>query len=93
VTLVYFQIILALFANDLKTGKVTAPITLAEMILRAALERAATPPPHPWGLRLLVVELLENRGHGLWEMPCVVRSKAVERFLCSAGQAFGAVLV
>jgi CCR4-NOT transcription complex subunit 1 len=91
-TLVYFQVLLALFRNDLKSEKMMEPISVAEMLLRAVMERAATPPPHPWGIMLLVVELLENRSHGLWEMPCVVRSKAVERFLRSAGQAFGAAL-
>jgi CCR4-NOT transcription complex subunit 1 len=88
-TVAAFEVLLALFRNDITSGKVGTPINFSEMLLRAVLERAATPPPHPWGLQLFLCELLENTTHGLWEMPCVLRSKAVERFLQCTKQVFG----
>jgi CCR4-NOT transcription complex subunit 1 len=91
-TLIFLKVLLALFRSVVRSGQVTIPINISEILLRVILERTSIPPPHPWGLRLLVCELLENRTHGLWEMPCVARSKDVDGFLRSAAQVLGAVL-
>ena len=44
---------------------------LREQITRVLLERLVIHRPHPWGLIIVLLELLKNRNHLFWEQPQV----------------------
>jgi CCR4-NOT transcription complex subunit 1 len=85
-TLFFYSALLNLF-NSERVSKGQLPLGLNEIILRAVVERAAAPPPHPWGLRLLLSSLLGS--NALWVLPFVRRSDAVTKFLQATAVAFG----
>jgi CCR4-NOT transcription complex subunit 1 len=82
-TLFFYFTLVHLFSND-KNPRI--PAGLNELILRAVIERVSTPSPHPWGLKLLVTNLL---GSGVWALPFVKSSEAVTKFLKATAVAFG----
>jgi CCR4-NOT transcription complex subunit 1 len=85
-TLFFYFALLNLFNNE-RVPKGQLPLGLNEIILRAVIERAAAPPPHPWGLRLLLSNLLGSSA--LWALPFIKGSDAVTKFLQATAVAFG----
>jgi CCR4-NOT transcription complex subunit 1 len=83
VTVFFLKILLILF--KMENGK----LEISELILRAVMERAVTPRPHPWGLQVFVREVIENPEVGLWDCPFVIGSDVVRRFLEATAAAFG----
>jgi CCR4-NOT transcription complex subunit 1 len=75
ITNFFLKILLILFKKE--KGK----LEISELILRAVMERAVTPRPHPWGLQVFVREVIENPELGLWECPFVIGSDVIRRFL------------
>jgi CCR4-NOT transcription complex subunit 1 len=82
-TLFFYFTLVNLFGNDRNPR---LPGGMNELILRAVIERASRPPPHPWGLKLLVTNLL---GNAVWALPFVNRSEAVTKFLKATAVTFG----
>lgn len=76
-TLFFYKTALALLKNTAKQ----LPPQIGELIVTTVMERAGTPPPHPWGLRLLIRELMTNEEIRLFERPFVQNSEEVKRFL------------
>lgn len=56
---------------------------LQQTILRGVCERLGVPRPHPWGLVVLILELLKTSepGRGVFEMDCVKNAPQVESLL------------
>lgn len=46
-------------------------IEIQEQITRTLLERLAVHRPHPWGLLVLLLELVKNSNYGFWDLPFV----------------------
>jgi CCR4-NOT transcription complex subunit 1 len=86
-TLFFMRVLLTLF--KMERGKSVSGLELNELILRAVMERAVTPRPHPWGLQMFVREVIENPEYGLWSCPFVVNSQVIQTFLTATSTAFG----
>jgi hypothetical protein len=82
-TLFFYFALVNLFTND---NNPRIPAGLNELILRAVIERVSTPSPLPWGLRLLVANLL---GTAVWSLPFVKNSDVVTKLLKATAVAFG----
>ena len=63
-------------------------ISVSEMIVISIARRVALPPPHPWGLKVTVVELMGNKDIGFWDYPFVNQSDQTMMFLKSVYVAF-----
>lgn len=79
----YTRLLYALFLSDVQ---VTPRLSLSEIILRVALERASTPPPRPAKLQSLMKKLLSEKdpAHSVWTLPFVKSSEPVRNFLTAA---------
>jgi CCR4-NOT transcription complex subunit 1 len=89
VTVFFVHTILTLFNVQLKNSKAVLGIGLNELILRALLERAVTPAPHPAGLKACLKELFEGQKVNIWNLEFVAKSEVVLRFLKATATAFG----
>jgi CCR4-NOT transcription complex subunit 1 len=52
-------------------------IEIRDQITRVLLERLLVHRPHPWGLIIVLLELLKNRNHMFWEQPFVKNTPEV----------------
>lgn len=84
-TIFFYRALSTLFKMNLK---VSPSLGVDEIILRTLIERAVTPPPHPWGLRLFIRELMTNPEVNFWERPFVRQSDTVFKFLRATSTAF-----
>ena len=78
----YVRLLYALFQTDVMVKQ----LSLSELILRVALERASTPPPRPAKLHSLMKKLLSEKDttQGIWKLPFVKSNESVRRFLTAA---------
>ena len=56
---------------------------LQQTIMRVLAERLGVPRPHPWGLIVMVLELLKNPSVNLFELPWMKTAPQVEQMLVS----------
>lgn len=77
-TLFFYKTVLTLLQPDVKHQ---APVQLDELIVTCIMQRAVTPAPHPWGLRLLIREMMTNEEIKLFERPFVQKSDEIKKFL------------
>lgn len=63
------------------TSQNTTTSQLREQITRVLLERLVIHRPHPWGLIIVLLELLKNRNHLFWDQPQVKNNPEVSKFL------------
>ena len=59
---------------------------LQEQIFRIISERMLVPAPHPWGLLVLLLEMIKNPGYNLLEQPWVRAAPQVEELLMTLAQ-------
>lgn len=83
----YVRLLFALFKGDVQ---VTPQLSLSEVVLRVALERAATPPPRPAKLGSLIRKLLAHMdtSEGVWSWPFVKANENIRQFLVAAQAVF-----
>jgi CCR4-NOT transcription complex subunit 1 len=67
-TLFFTSLMLFLFATS---ARAEIPSAIPERIGRVLLERVVVAQPHPWGLVVTFIELLDNKAYGFWEQPFV----------------------
>ncbi|OHT12509.1 hypothetical protein TRFO_17537 [Tritrichomonas foetus] len=84
-TLFFFKTALTLLRTEIKQQ---IPVSLEEIIIKTVMERAVTPPPHPWGLRLLIRELVTSKDFVLLERPYVSKSEDIQNFLKAITETF-----
>ena len=77
-TLFFYKTVLTLLQPEVKHQ---APIQLDELIVTSVMQRAVTPPPHPWGLRLLIREMMTNKEIKLFDRQFVQKSDEIKNFL------------
>jgi CCR4-NOT transcription complex subunit 1 len=81
-TLFFASLMLYLF-------KVATESSISERIARVLLERVIVSRPHPWGLVVTFVELLENPAYGFWDQPFVRADDEIFLLFRRARQNFG----
>ncbi|CAJ0587724.1 unnamed protein product, partial [Mesorhabditis spiculigera] len=70
----FIHVLLYLFKNaDL--------LPLKEQIVRCVFERVLSMRPHPWGLVVIVIELMKNPDYGFWEEPFVAMAPELQEVL------------
>ena len=67
-TMFFSYFILFLFATSARTD---VENSIPERIARVLLERIIVHRPHPWGLLVTFIELLNNNSYGFWQQPCI----------------------
>lgn len=77
-TLFFYKTVLTLLQPDVKHQ---APVQLDELIVTCVMQRAVTPPPHPWGLRLLIREMMISKEIKLFDRQFVQKSNEIKNFL------------
>ncbi|OHS97943.1 hypothetical protein TRFO_35741 [Tritrichomonas foetus] len=85
-TLFFMRTALILLRTPAST---TGELKCDELLVRIILERASTPPPHPWGFRILVKMMLSDSQLSLYEKPYVKGVEPVLKFLKVTEEAFG----
>ncbi|CAK9782142.1 Not1-domain-containing protein [Cutaneotrichosporon oleaginosum] len=81
-TLFFAHLILYLF-------KVSTDSAVPERIARVLLERVIVARPHPWGLIVSFVELLENPAYGFWDQQFVRADDEIYLMFRRAREGFG----
>ena len=56
-------------------------IDIRHQVTRVLLERLVVHRPHPWGLIIVLLELMKNRSHAFWDQPFVKGSSEVREIL------------
>ncbi|KAL1410914.1 CCR4-NOT core subunit cdc39 [Vanrija albida] len=69
--------------------KVSTETVIPERIARVLLERVIVARPHPWGLIVTFVELLENPTYGFWDQPFVRADDEIFMMFRRARENFG----
>lgn len=59
---------------------------LPERIARVLLERVLAIKPHPWGLIVTFIELLENESYGFWKQPFIRTEEEIYMMFARAQQ-------
>ncbi|WWD18096.1 hypothetical protein CI109_102544 [Kwoniella shandongensis] len=72
----FIHFILFLFGTSAQTE---VPSAIPERIGRILLERTLVQRPHPWGLLVTFIELLDNEAYGFWKQPFVRAEEEVFR--------------
>uniref|UniRef100_A0A1I8A4I2 Not1 domain-containing protein n=1 Tax=Steinernema glaseri TaxID=37863 RepID=A0A1I8A4I2_9BILA len=60
-----------------------------EVLVRVLLERVVACRPHPWGLTVIMVELVKNRKYQLWQQKFVHMSPDIEKAILSIARSCG----
>lgn len=84
-TLFFVSFILLLFSNAIQTE---VPNTIPERIARVLLERVLVLKPHPWGLLLAFIEMLDNEQYGFWNQPFVRAEEEIYMMFVKAQENF-----
>ena len=71
------------FSTALQHFFTTGSEELQQTVLRILAERLGVPRPHPWGLIVLILELLKNPSISLFELPWLKTAPQVEQMLVS----------
>jgi CCR4-NOT transcription complex subunit 1 len=76
-TLFFIHLILYLFSLE-------PPSHIPERVCRVLLERVLAAKPHPWGLVICFIELLDNEAYGLWKRDFVRSEEEIFRMFRNA---------
>jgi CCR4-NOT transcription complex subunit 1 len=52
-----------------------------EQIMRVLCERLMVPRPHPWGLIVMMLEMVKNETNNIWSLPWIKTAPQVESML------------
>jgi CCR4-NOT transcription complex subunit 1 len=83
-TLFFISFLLNLFVNAAHNDG----HDITERIGRVLLERVLVAKPHPWGLIIAFIELLENDSCGFWKQPFVSQEDEILALFKSAHRNF-----
>ena len=84
-TLFFINLMLFLFATSSRSE---VPNAIPERIGRVLLERVIVRRPHPWGLIVTFVELVDNQTYGFWKQPFVRAEEEIYILFVKAQQNF-----
>lgn len=84
-TLFFISFMLFLFGTS---SRAEIPSSIPERIGRVLLERVIVRKPHPWGLIVTFVELLDNEAYGFWKQPFVRAEEEIFLLFGKAQQSF-----
>ncbi|KAK4684746.1 CCR4-NOT transcription complex subunit 1, partial [Tremellales sp. Uapishka_1] len=84
-TLFFVSLMLYLFGTAARSE---TPNDIPERIGRVFLERVIVRRPHPWGLIVAFVELLDNEAYGFWKQPFVRAQEEIYALFGKAQQNF-----
>ncbi|KAF2165848.1 hypothetical protein M409DRAFT_67163 [Zasmidium cellare ATCC 36951] len=59
---------------------------MQEQIMRVLCERLMVPRPHPWGLIVIMLELVKNQTYDIWGLPWMKTAPQVESMLTNLAQ-------
>jgi CCR4-NOT transcription complex subunit 1 len=59
---------------------------LQEQIMRVLMERLMAPRPHPWGLIVVILELMKNQSYDIWNLPWMKTAPQIQLMLESLAQ-------
>jgi CCR4-NOT transcription complex subunit 1 len=85
-TLFFTSFMLFLFSTA--TRAENQPNSIPERIGRVLLERVIVRRPHPWGLIVTFVELLDNEAYAFWKQPFVRAEEEIYMLFGKAQQNF-----
>jgi CCR4-NOT transcription complex subunit 1 len=85
-TLFFTSFMLFLFSTASRAENM--PNAIPERIGRVLLERVIVRRPHPWGLVVTFVELLNNEAYGFWKQPFVRAEEEIFLLFGKAHQNF-----
>ncbi|WVQ65071.1 uncharacterized protein L199_003241 [Kwoniella botswanensis] len=85
----FIHFMLFLFGTSSRPSETLPPSAIPERIARILLERTLVQRPHPWGLLVTFIELLDNEAYGFWKQPFVRAEEEVYRLF---GQVRGSVV-
>jgi len=57
-----------------------------EQIMRVLVERLMVPRPHPWGVIVLILEMVKNQDYDLWNLPFMKTAPQVQQMLAGLAQ-------
>jgi CCR4-NOT transcription complex subunit 1 len=57
-----------------------------EQIMRVLCERLMVPRPHPWGLIVMMLEMVKNQAYNIWDLPWVKAAPQIEAMLVNLAQ-------
>lgn len=86
-TLFFIHFMLFLFGTSVQPELSS---TIPERIARILLERTIVKRPHPWGLLVTFIELLDNEAYGFWKQPFVRAQDEVFRLFGQVRQSVAA---
>lgn len=86
-TLFFIHFMLFLFGTSVQPELSS---TIPEHIARILLERTIVKRPHPWGLLVTFIELLDNEAYGFWKQPFVRAQDEVFRLFGQVRQSVAA---
>nr|POF13281.1 general negative regulator of transcription subunit 1 [Quercus suber] len=71
------------FSTALQHIFTTAGEDLQQQIMRALVSRLMVPRPHPWGVIVMVLELIKNPAYDIWAFPWMETASQVKNMLVS----------
>jgi len=74
------------FSTALQHMYTIANEDLQEQIMRVLVERLLVPRPHPWGIIVMILEMVKNSSMGLWEKPFMKTAPQVQSMLMTLAQ-------
>ncbi|EMC92891.1 hypothetical protein BAUCODRAFT_159617 [Baudoinia panamericana UAMH 10762] len=74
------------FSTALQHMFTVAAEDLQEQIMRVMMERLIVPRPHPWGIIVMILELVKNSTTDLWELPWLRNASQVQSMLMNLAQ-------
>lgn len=63
-----------------------APEDVQEQIMRVLVERLMVPRPHPWGIIVLILEMVKNQSYDVWSLPFMKTAPQVQQMLAGLAQ-------
>ena len=87
-TLWFASFMLFLFSTATRTETPAGAQELPERIARVLVERVVVRKPHPWGLVVCFVELLNNESYEFWKQPFVNSEEAIYMIFVKAHAGF-----
>lgn len=84
-TFFFVSFLLFLFSTATQTEVAN---TIPERIARVLLERVLVAKPHPWGLLLTFVELLDNEQYGFWNQGFIRAEEEIYMLFVKAQRGF-----
>ena len=71
------------FSTALQHMVTIATDEVQEQMLMIIMERLMAPRPHPWGIIVMMLELIKNPTFSIWELPCTKAAPQIQQMLAS----------